>query len=406
MKSKMAKQGSSVGTILSSNTTNPPLIIRTNLHRFYGLDEIYENRRAAIEDTCDKSNHGYFGNSDGAKVVNRLVIDRQHHLVYCPVQKIGSTFLKGLLQILKKQGKKNLDTRKIREKPNTSPDMTQFHYYLTKSFKVMFTRDPYYRLFSGYVDKLFTVNTLFWQVIGTYIKNTLLRPENDIRTKCGHGITFPQFIKYVIASQKTGVHTDGHFTPIYEHCRPCQISYDFIGKMETFENDSLTLLNVWNKRYGANITYDDFKMETTLQRVRGMINRLYKMRKEFKKCVSVYGVLQRVWKDFQIRGFLTTRVNLPFSRSEAANISAEQMTTVVIKAILEHSTNRTELLQQRNEAISLAYSQVPMKDLVELREIVRPDCELFGYNVSPDYIFNRGDPSDDVTSYRYFDIDE
>ncbi|XP_069142358.1 carbohydrate sulfotransferase 8-like [Argopecten irradians] len=388
------------------NTDQQPLILRRNFHKYYGLGEIYRQRKVAIEDACDKSKHGYFGNSEGAKVAKRLVIDRRRHLVYCPVQKVGSTFLRSLLRNVNKKGKDKLDNRKMREKHKNSTDVTDFHYILTSSFKMMFTRDPYTRLFSGYIDKLFTVNTMYWHIIGTYIKNTLLQSDNATRTHCGHGITFPQFIKYVITSQKSGVHTDGHFTPIYEHCRPCQISYDFIGKMETFSNDTLTLLNAWNKRYGANITYGDFEVETASVRIRGQIGRLYSMRKGFEKCVSFYSAMQRIWKDLQIRGFLTKMVELPFSRAEAENISVEEMQDAVTKAVAESSIDRTELHRQQLEAMTLAYSNVPMRDLLELREIVRPDCELFGYDVSPDFIFNRKDRSDALTTFKYFDIDE
>ncbi|XP_033731334.1 carbohydrate sulfotransferase 9-like, partial [Pecten maximus] len=351
-----------------------------NFQKYYGLGEIYEKRRATIENACDKSQDGYMGNSEGSKVAKKLVINRSRHLVYCPVQKVGSTFLRSLLRMVNRDGKKNIDGRRMHEKNknSTSTDVTDLHYILTTSFKMMFTRNPYERLFSGYVDKLFTVNTLYWAITGTYIKNNILNPKDDYREKCGHGVTFPQFIKYVIASFKTGEHTNAHFTPIYEHCLPCQISYDFIGKMETFANDSLVLLNGWNRRYGTNITYDDFEVETSLLRAGGQVGRLYQMRIGLEKCMSFYSAMQRIWKDLQIRGMLSTGISLPFNRSKAGNVTKTQMQDVVTKAIQESFTDRTGLLRQKEESISQAYSDVPMEDLLELRELVRPDCELFG----------------------------
>ncbi|XP_033746706.1 carbohydrate sulfotransferase 8-like [Pecten maximus] len=389
---------------LSTTSTVPPLILRRNFHKHYDFGEVHQQRKNTIERVCDKSQHGYYGKSKGTTVAKRLVIDNRHHLVYCAVQKVGSTFLRSLLRIVSSEGEKNVDSRWKRVNRKEIKDFTEFHYFLTSSFKMMFTREPYSRLFSGYVDKLFTVNTLYWKITGTYIKNKILQHGKKPPTFCGHDITFPQFIKYVIESEKTGEHTDRHFTPIYEHCRPCQIPYDFIGKMETFANDSLILLNAWNRRYGINISFDDFEAETALQRAISHTSRLYSMRTKLEKCTSFYVGMQRIWKNLQIRGILPKTAQLPFTPSESMNVSRTQLVEALTKAI-QGVSDRAALRQQKKESLIQAYRQVPMEDLVKLREVVRPDCELFGYNVSPDYIFKRSDSSDS-NSFKYFEINE
>ncbi|OWF55452.1 carbohydrate sulfotransferase 8-like isoform X1 [Mizuhopecten yessoensis] len=391
-------------SIEPSSSTAPPLILRRNFQKHYNFGELHEDRRRTLEHVCDRSTHGYYGKSKGSIVAKSLVIDQKHHLVYCPVQKTGSTFLQSLMRRVDRDGVKNVDTRSMMSNKEKDTDLTEFHYMLSSSFKMMFTREPYSRLFSGYVDKLFTVNTLYWKDTGTYIKNNILKPESKRPTKCGHGITFPQFIKYVIESERTGVHTDRHFTPIYEHCRPCQIPYDFIGKMETFANDSLILLNAWNKRYGINITYDDFEVDTALQRAISHTGRLYSMRKDMEQCISFHSGMQKIWMTLQIRGILSKQSRLPFTESEAAGVNRTQLTDAWTKAF-KSETDRAATRKQKMEALVEAYRQVPMEDLVKLREVVRPDCELFGYNVSPDYIFNRSDSSYASSSFRYFDID-
>ncbi|XP_060076869.1 carbohydrate sulfotransferase 11-like [Ylistrum balloti] len=389
--------------LFTSTTTMPALILRRNFDRHYDLGEIHVKRRNTIERVCDKSKHGYYGKSKGSTVAKRLVIDHRHHLVYCAVQKVGSTFLRSLLKIVNSQGVKNIDNRWKSVNKKEPQDLTQFHYFLSSSFKMMFVREPYSRLFSGYTDKLFTVNTFYWKITGTYIKNEILNHGNKSPSTCGHDITFPQFIKYVIESEKTGRHTDRHFTPIYEHCRPCQIPYDFIGKMETFANDSLILLNAWNKRYGINIAFDDFEAETALQRAVSHTGRLYSMRENLEKCMSFYSGMQRIWRDLQIRGILPKSASLPFTESESVNVDRSQLIDALTNAI-KGVTDRAGLRQQKREAMIQAYGQVPMKDLIKLREVVRPDCELFGYDVSPDYIFNRTDTSGGTNSFNYFDL--
>lgn len=362
----------------------------------------HEKRRRRMQSMCDNSTNGYLGDSKEKAVAANLHIDQRHHLVYCQVQKVGSTFIRSILAKVNK-ATKNVDDRwakldRLSDLNNIG--FAQLHSALINSFKFMFTREPYSRLLSGYVDKLFTVNTLYWKSIGVHIKYTVLNTEESIK-KCGHDITFPQFIKYIIQSEATGVRTDRHFTPIYEHCRPCQISYDFIGKMETFTNDTRILMNAWGKRYGINISYDDFEAETGLERALNHAGRLYKMKNGIEKCTSFYSAMKRTWKDLQIRGLLSKHAPLPF----AEVVSRVEYEDALEKAIKETSNDPIALKKQRMEALIQAYSKVPMEDLYKLREIVRPDCELFGYEETPTYIFDRGDWTydNDAILFQYFD---
>ncbi|XP_069101576.1 carbohydrate sulfotransferase 11-like [Argopecten irradians] len=387
------------------STADPPMIIRRNFHQYYNLGEIQQQRKYNIEHVCDKSNHNFYLKSSSSNVAKRLYIDRRQHLVYCPIQKVGSTFMRSLLSKVNSTVKRNIDTRwRPASKSITEiREITDIHYFLSSSFKFMFTREPYSRLFSGYVDKLISVNTIYWKLTGTYIKMKFLQPNRKPPSPCGHDITFPQFIRYVIEAERTGEHRDHHYTPIYEHCQPCQISYDFIGKMETVENDSLTLLNAWNKRFGSNITFANFEVDTAVDRVTGHINRLYKMRTDMEKCISFNAGLRRQWREFQIRGIIPKNDPFPFTISETKNMNRIKIEEVFINTI-KSATDRQALQQQRKESLIQAYRQVPMEDLIKLREVVRPDCELFGYNVSPDYIFDRSGSLD--MTFNYFDIED
>ena len=44
-------------------------------------------------------------------------------------------------------------------------------------------------------------------------------------------VSFPKFITEVFAAQ------DSHFTPLYEVCKYCFIRYDFIGRIEKYDED-------------------------------------------------------------------------------------------------------------------------------------------------------------------------
>ena len=43
--------------------------------------------------------------------------------------------------------------------------------------------------------------------------------------------TFPQFVQFLIDSEKNGVHLDEHWAPMYRFCSPCLVKYDVIAKV-------------------------------------------------------------------------------------------------------------------------------------------------------------------------------
>ena len=54
----------------------------------------------------------------------------------------------------------------------------------------MFTREPYSKLLSGYIDKLFAPNPYFWNVIGRFIIQKFRKYPSLRSLECGHDVTF------------------------------------------------------------------------------------------------------------------------------------------------------------------------------------------------------------------------
>lgn len=97
----------------------------------------------------------------------------------------------------------------------------------TDHVRFMFVREPYSRLLSAFVDKLFCPNPYFWKSIGTYIMKNFRTNATEASMNCGHDVTFPEVVKYVIHAQQTGKHRDGHFIPTHDHCNLCLVKYHF-----------------------------------------------------------------------------------------------------------------------------------------------------------------------------------
>lgn len=119
-------------------------------------------------------------------------MDRDHHLVYCPIEKVGSSFWKRVFSILKHRGttKRQLDSnisvfnlsgvgihRKGKLDKLEPKSLLSQHYDLVQSFKAfLFVRDPYERLFSGYIDKFFTPTFETGSVSRDVLRTAYLRP--------------------------------------------------------------------------------------------------------------------------------------------------------------------------------------------------------------------------------------
>lgn len=113
--------------------------------------------------------------------------------------------------------------------------------------KMIIVRNPFVRLFSGYADKLVMKRgpDPKWSVIDNVF------PEAPQINKHKF-ITFPQFLELITKGHNNtspplkAFARDHHWTTINSLCSPCQIEYDYIAKLETFDEDKVTLFKLFN----------------------------------------------------------------------------------------------------------------------------------------------------------------
>ena len=125
---------------------------------------------------------------------------RRHGYYYCPLLKVGSTFFRRLFFAMEHNMEikspfdigisRALDAKRTTLSKINPEDRKWLEENATA---IMWVRDPYARLLSGYVDKLFAPNPYFWNVIGGHIISSH-RP-GGAEGKCFHDVTFPEFIK-------------------------------------------------------------------------------------------------------------------------------------------------------------------------------------------------------------------
>ncbi|KAH3806682.1 hypothetical protein DPMN_135006 [Dreissena polymorpha] len=150
--------------------------------------------------------------------------------LYCPVEKVGTTFWRRFIY-------QTLNTNKFRHLyqvpiwlalsenyPYPSKGATRQN--ISEYFKFMFVRDPYQRIFSAYVDKVFVPNPMFWERFGK--PSIQLFRENDTR-RCFHDASFLEFVRFATWAEENKQMLDQHFMMATELCIPCITNYTFIG---------------------------------------------------------------------------------------------------------------------------------------------------------------------------------
>ena len=109
--------------------------------------------------------------------------------------------------------------------------------------KFMFARNPFERLLSGYKNKFLGKEWYFINTFGKKIKRMIRK------TQKGGRVTLDEFLRWLVKlGKKRGSYFDEHWRHYNSLCHPCDIEYDFIGKMETINEDSEFIMrNLYNK---------------------------------------------------------------------------------------------------------------------------------------------------------------
>lgn len=237
---------------------------------------------------------------------------------------------------------------------------------------------------------MYTPSLFYWKHIGRNVVHLVRNDSAMVYRNYGFDVTFLEMIKYLLSLYKSRKDIDGHFKPMTDQCNPCTMRFQYIGKLETFREDSMYLISKWQSQFkDVKLQFDNFERETILDSARGKIDTLFKIKKVLREIKFPFSkLILRTWRDLQFRGYLSKHVKFPFKDTDADRIAKEDIKEA-IKTALEIPVNKTEVRQQREEALIQAYRQVPIDDMEELRLFLLKYCLLFGYDDRPSKLFDR-----------------
>ncbi|XP_054888522.1 carbohydrate sulfotransferase 8-like [Poeciliopsis prolifica] len=220
------------------------------------------SRRRQLNDVCSKYQKVRWKRQVRVQQVSRLYVEDRFRLLYCEVPKAGCSNWKRVLMVLAGRARSTQDiphnavhySNQLRRLD--SYDRAGIAERLRTYTKVLFVREPFERLVSAFRDKFESPNSYYHPVFGRAIISRYRANATSSALKTGSGVTFREFVQYLLDAQRP-VGMDIHWERVSQLCSPCLIPYDFIGKIETLQEDADFLLH----GIGApeNLTFPDFK---------------------------------------------------------------------------------------------------------------------------------------------------
>ncbi|CAH0394765.1 unnamed protein product [Bemisia tabaci] len=214
---------------------------------------VYFERQEHLNNMCrlHSSHYAHTNMREDTQLLEHILVDRKHKLLYCYVPKVACTNWKRVLMVL--SGLSNSSDASaipadVAHKPGTITrlsdlDPEEAQLLLDTYTKFIFVRHPFERLLSAYRNKLeqhWLSSKYFQSRFGRHIvKHYRPNPTNH-SLLWGDDVTFQEFVTFLIAREN--MTANEHWLPIEDLCRPCYINYDFIGKYETLYEDAEYLL--------------------------------------------------------------------------------------------------------------------------------------------------------------------
>ncbi|XP_012729357.2 carbohydrate sulfotransferase 12 isoform X1 [Fundulus heteroclitus] len=238
-----------------------------------------EARKQRIVDVCSGKEALEFPGRTRAfeqipfRELDHLIVDDTHQIIYCYVPKVACTNWKRIMVVLSQSlispvtGKPYTDPQSVPADlvHNSSLHLTFAKFWrhygslsrhlmalkLQHYTKFLFVRDPFVRLISAFRNKLGRPNEDFYRQFGSVMLRRYGNASGSVAETAAEAFaagikpTFRQFVTYLLdpETERESIFNE-HWRQVYRLCHPCQVKYDFIGRLETLESDSEQLLKL------------------------------------------------------------------------------------------------------------------------------------------------------------------
>ena len=247
---------------------------------------------------------------------------------------------------------------------------------------VIVSRDPYSRLFSAFIDKMFL--PLMYGTAVSIVKRQRTSQKRNL--SCANDITFEEFLTDIVDSVRLGKSLNRHWAPIVSLCNTCDVNPLSLVKQETFSADVEYVL----KKVGiANDEFDvihdalhDHRIDATIP---GIVATVTSRGKGVENCMDRMEVARRIWVSFQIQGYIKEDIPFPthaINSTEKAK-NSDFLTKVILETIKKHPMSSNDAKIQRRGALVRAFDDLS-KDILDIvKQLYKQDFILFDYSFEP-----------------------
>ena len=314
----------------------------------------------------------------------------KYKLAFRPIAKVGSTFMKQVILLLSDAKTEHLfdiarsDVHRIKKsailKYLTLENLKDYTF-------LVITRNPYSRIFSAYIDKVYIMNSI--QLSKDIQSKSFIR--NNRSRSCNFNISFEDFLDYALHADKPDL--SSHYEPIMSLSygkQVCNLKDIQIVKQETFSEDidhALKSVNVSGNVY--DVIYDEMNSKHTESTIKSIVKTVYK--KYFSHiqdstCLTWKDMAIKLWKSFQIQGYIHKNSKFPETKFDIES-DYDHLIELIIKESEKRPLRHEDKVRQRETALLNAYASVDEKYLREIRERYAMDFDMFQYNTDNTDVF-------------------
>ena len=196
------------------------------------LEERQLARKQHLKEYCLKHK---FNNNPNPEDLDLVTYDDELKIIYCVIPKVGTTTWKEVLAQSRGLAK-NTDRWEIWKRLSNCTDEVRLQ-RMKMYLKFVFVREPLQRLVSAYRDRLIKHRSTTKDVRQEIVQ--AFRPQ-DFEPEGKNEVSFREFIQYFSNNRAR----NKHWRQYEKLCHPCVINYDFIGHLETLEEDAALLLKM------------------------------------------------------------------------------------------------------------------------------------------------------------------
>ena len=183
--------------------------------------------------------------------MNHLIVLDEAKIIYCSIPKVASTEWKEALtaylfheRIQGKRAQNRTLWKHLTEYSNRNVAEK-----IQKYYKFIFVREPFARLLSAYKSKFEAQNGFYHRTFGREIIKKFRANATEHAKNYGDDVTFFEFVKHIVY---TG-NQDEHWRSYDQLCHVCSVGYDFIGHLETIDEDAPFLIK--QARVDSRVTF-------------------------------------------------------------------------------------------------------------------------------------------------------